>query len=439
MFLDRQLIRTTLFGLVGFEQTTDPEYPLINASLLESRSGRLVNQEHPLITIENIDQSIKNFSAYNYPDFNVGTEYSLGEKVAESSINYEYINASPSTGNTPPNATYWKVIDALSDYLTKSSYQGIDEAIDAIIDDKKIRKRVKSIYENVLLYDGLANYRDNVPNESNFVGLRLRLKKDRSLITVINKIGTQFSEIATGSLTLSLYHSSQESAIATFTVTPGNKNSSKWTALPTSNNDRVIRYLSDDYDAGGDFYLGYKQSDLASLGTEALKMDVKGLLECGCSAKTTGYFHNYSNYIDVVGFEIAETEMPLGVLFDPSKISITLNNNYGLNLNMNSQCDIGDFIIQEEALLSHVINLSTAHVLMRGIAYNDRGSNSTANLIREQAKKELFVHREAWGTLVDRYRSAVKAASFDLSGLNDDCLPSEDLTISIGSDEHNFY
>ncbi len=46
----------------------------------------------------------------NRGTFNVLTEYSLGDIVNEAGSSYEYINATPSTGNTPPNATYWSLL-----------------------------------------------------------------------------------------------------------------------------------------------------------------------------------------------------------------------------------------------------------------------------------------------------------------------------------------
>lgn len=436
MFLDRISVKNALFGLVGFEQTSDPEYDTIAASLLESRSGRFVNRVHPLLTIENIDQSIKNFSRYSYTAFAVLTEYSLGEKVSESEINYEYINANPSTGNTPPNATFWKVIDELSDFLIKSVYQGIDEAIDAVLDEKKIRKRIKSIYENVLLFDSVANYTTLEVNNDKFVGLRLRLKKDRSLITLLNKIGTHFTTIAGGDLTMRLYHSSQQAAIATYTITPGSTNSSKWTVVAPDKG--LIRYLSDDYAAGGDFYLGYKQSDLAGLGTQAINVDVKGILSCGCSRATASYFQNYSEYVDIIGFTVDESEMPADVLFDPNKLSLSYGKSYGLNLNMTNKCDIGPFILDNEQEWAQVIDYSVGIIILRELAFNTRGSNATANQV-QQANRELYVNREISGTTADKFNKAVKATSFDFSGLNDDCLPTEDLAMSIGGDEVTLY
>lgn len=431
MFIDRTIIRNTLFGLVGFKQTDNPDYDLLNASLLTSRSGRIVNDEHGLLNIENIDQTSRNFSLMTYPAFAIGTEYSLGDMVAESGVNYSYINAAASTGNTPPNATYWAVINNISDYLIAAQKKGIDNTIDAILGDKKIRGRIKSIYDNVLLYDGLANYSSLVANEDKFVGLRIRLKKDRSLISIINKIGTQFSTVLTGNLTLSLYHSSQQTKLSTFTIEPHTEGlSSKWTAFAASN---ILRYLDDSYDAGGDFYLGYKQSDLAALGGQALKMDITWGESCGCNDRSDRHFKNYSPYVDVTGFRILETAMVSDKLFNPALLEIVKDNNFGINLNLSQKCDLTNIVLQEEELMAEAVSLQTAMYILDNMANNTRGTNALANLVKKEADRQLFHHKDAWGTIADKASRATKALSFDWSDLNDDCMPKEGVRVKIGS------
>ncbi len=430
MILDRLQLRRDLFGLVGFYNPSNPDYPNLSASLLDSRSGRKVNDVHALLNdIENIDQSVKNFSQYNYPAYVPATDaaggYTRGSKVSFSGVNYEYINASASSGNSPPNMTYWEVIDELSDYLIKAVYSGIDRMIDDWVNDKKLRQKIKSIYDQILLFNGVANYRDLVPNQNNFVGLRIRMKKgERSLVTILNRIGHQFSGSFNG-LTLYLFHSSQQAAIATYTINHGNGRSSQWTAL---SEDNLLRYISDDYDAGGDFFLGYKQSQLESLGGQALKMDLNwNSSPCECDSKWTEWYKQYSAFLDIIGFEINEDALGAGnTLFDPDGVSISYTNNYGFNLNISTKCDLGYFVKQEEDLFAEALNLSVGKKLLEGMAYNIRGGNQVANQIRAEAKKELFHSKGVWGTVHDRYEKSIKALSFDLSSLGEECLPCDD-------------
>jgi len=432
MIQDRQALIDSLFGLVGYTQTDNPKYPKLNASLITSRSGRSVMDE-TLMTIENIDQTIRNFSQFTYTAFGAGVEYSLGDMVSSAGINYAYINATPSTGNSPPNATFWEVISNLDDYLTKAMKKGIGNTLDAVLNDKKMRGRITSIYDNILLFDGLANYTNFVDNESNFVGLRLRLKRNRSLISIINKIGTQFSTVLTGDLTLTLYHSSLQTAVTTFTITPASE-AKKFTWLTLSANN-ILRYLSELQDAGGDFYLGYKQSDLEALGGKALKKNLTWDSTCGCNDLSDWYFSNFSRYISVIGFQIKETELVADKLFNPQLLTLITNNNFGINLNLSQKCDIADILKQEETQLANAVQLYTTLHILRDMADTTRQGNGLANNVAKMAQEQTLHHAAGWGTVFDRAVAAGKAFSFDFSGMDDDCMPHEDVTVSIGSEE----
>ena len=437
MFIDRNKLKSILFGLVGFHNADNPDYPTLIPSLLESRSGKYVNDAHPLLTIENIDQSIKNFSKFNYPAYDISTKdaggYTTGSKVSFSQKNYEYIATAPSDNTTldPPNSSTWRQIDELSDYLVKAVNTGIDEMTDAWIDHKKVRAKIKSIYDKILLFNGIANYRNVEANRDQLVGLRIRMKRqEKSLATIINKLGhhftSSFTSAGAGSLTFFLYHSSQQTPLFTFQLEHNKGGSQEWTNWNTDNN--VLRYIDDNYDAGGDFYLCYKQSELEALGAQAYRYDInwtgKGCRGCGGGNQ---YYEQYSEFIDVIGFNISESRLgPGNTLFNPVDISISPDRNYGLNLNLSTRCDIGYLFEQDEYLASNALHLSIARVLMRSIAHNTRGGNNLANQIKQEAKKELFSHKEAYGTLEDRRRKAIHALEFDLSGLGEECFPCDD-------------
>lgn len=430
MFIDRDTLHTSLMGLVGFHNADDPNYPTLAPSLLTSRSNRYFNDVHSLITIENLDQSLKNFSAYNYPSWSAGT-YTIGQKVAHSGSNYE-VNTT-STTEEPGTGSDWTVLDELSDFLIKAVYRGIDNMLDEYANEKKLRARTKAIFNDVLLFNGAGNYRQTQANEDKFVGLRIRMRKgERHLVTILNKIGHQFDQAFSG-LTLKLYHSSQQAAIATWSIDHTTAKNNQWTSLSSpSNNNNLLRYLSDDHDAGGDFYIGYKQSELAALpnAPKAINKDVYWKQKpCDCDKKWSDYYKQYSPFVDVTAFSVLESEMPGDVLFDPTEINLTDVVNYGLNLNLTTKCDLAPFFLQEEDTLSEALAYSVGKVLLEAIAYSTRKGNTINNSIRQEAKKELFQHAGAWGTVHDRAEKAVKALAVDFSDMNDSCMPKDNDTV----------
>lgn len=429
MFLDRQTLKDELFGLVGFYQTRNPQYPLLTQSLIESRSTQYFNDAHSLLTIENIHQSIKNFDQYTYPAYNPATEYRKGNKVTTDGVNnWEYINNTPNTGQTPVEGSFWTLIDELSDYLTKAVYSGIDRMINQYQGLKKQKSVTKSIFNRVLLFNGAANYRNLETNLDKFVGLRIRLKKrEQHLVTIINKIGHQFSAAFTG-LPISIYHDSQRSGpIATFTINQTGASNFQWTNLTS---DNILRYV-DTYDAGGDFYIGYKQSDLATLNAQALNKDIQwnSSICSSCDSKWSSYYKQYSPYIQIFGFEVLESEMPGDILPDPERVDLTSLKNYGLNLDLTEKCDLTPFVLQEEDIMTTAFKYNVAFVLLESMAYNTRGTNQIANQVKVQAEKQLFSHREAWGSVLDRAQRAVDSLQFDFSGMNSKCMPTDDKTM----------
>lgn len=428
MYKNRDLLIKELSKTFGYFQTSNPDYPTLSPSLTTATQHRYVNDVHGLITIENIDQSRANFMSFPFPNWDVATTYEKGDLVIDSSASYEYINATPSAGNITSDTDYWLVLDDLNQYLHQKRFQAVAKAIDTVFNDKKIRTKVKSIYDNIALFDGVANYNNTQANQDNFVGLRFRMKSNRSLVTLINKIGTQFTE-AIPALTLYLYHSSQQTPLTTFTINHSKANSSVWTNL-TADGTNELRYLDDNYDAGGEFFLGYAQSDLGT--AQALRMDnIDWVRGNGCSScpgnRSYKWHQNYSNFIDVIGFSIAESKFTVGVdLFNPVDVAISASENFGLNINMSNECDLTPFFLESDYLLAEAMNNVAGLEVLKDMSTNTRGANAVANQVSQEANKQLFQVEGVFGTVKDIVEQSLKGLSFDLSGLQDECLACDD-------------
>lgn len=427
MFLDRSTLYDELEGLVGAHQTYNPQYPTIINSLLASSSGKYWNDEHPLLKdAEAIDQAITNFSHFNYTAYAGGTTYSLYDKVVYSGVNYEYINATPSAGNTPPNATYWKVIDSYNDYLLRIDRKASDITIDSVMNSKKIKGQVGSIFNNVQLFRGQANRSNLVTNAGKMVGLILELKDHRSLVSILHKVGHQFNEAVT--FDLYLYHTSQVAPLATFEIAHSTALQSQWTAL-TANN--ILRYISDSYDVGGQFLLGYFQDDLDT--AKAMYKDIVWSQYKSCCGDVKEDYRKYSPFMGVSGFSIDSDFLDGTNMPDPEKIVIDPYNNYGLNLQFTTKCDLTPFLIEQKDVLAEVKSLNMAYLILQDIANSTRGANAKANQVSALAKSQIYTHKDAWGTVLDRLNKATQGLEFDLSGLNQACLPCDDMVVDYSS------
>jgi hypothetical protein len=405
MFIDRKLLRQELAKTIGFYQSNSTDIPEISPLLSSSEYDRFVNEVHGLLTTENIDKVQSNFSRYNYDAHVLANPYDQGDIVQDSGIVYEAIQNVPAL--TPINDTnYWYVLDNFNQYLYQKIIQGIDKTMNFVFDDKKMRAKVKSIFENIPLFDGVAFFRNKINNNNKFVGFRMIMKQGRDVVSVINKIGHQFTEAV--SFNMYLYHSSQQTPLATIPISHTKANSSQW----TNQSNLLIRYLDDNYDAGGVFFLGYAQSELGT--SQALKMDNiywdRGFT-CNSCSKSAQYWKNYSPWVSISGFEIAESEFTVGVdMFEPDKATISLDNNYGLNLNFTTKCDLTPFFIQEAQVLAEPIKNATGLAILEDMAANTRGTSVEG----------------ISGTVKDRVQENLKGLSFDLSGLQSECLPCDD-------------
>jgi hypothetical protein len=426
MYKNRPLLIKKEAKTFGFYQSSNPDYPILSPSLTTPTQSRYVNDVHGLITQENIDQSRANFMMFPHDAWDVATTYEKGDLVIEANVSYEYVNNTPSAANLVTDTDFWFKLDDINEYLIQKRFQAVARVIDTVFNGKKIRTKVKSIYDNIALFDGVANYKNLETNQDKFVGLRFRMKTDRSLVTTIKKIGTQFNEVV-NPLPLYLYHSSQQLPIAPFTINHAKANSSVWTTLTTGNE---LRYLDDSYDAGGEFFLGYAQSDLGT--AKALRMtDIDWINGNGCKScpgnRSFRWFQNYSAFIDVIGFSIAESAFTVGsTIFNPADVAISPDRNYGLNINMSNECDLTPFFMEHDYLLSEAMNNVAGLEILKDMATNVRGANGLANQVAQEANKQLFQVEGVFGTVKDITEASLKGLSFDLSGLQDECLACDD-------------
>lgn len=421
MFIDRDSIRKTLAKRRGFFQSTNSEYPTLSPVLSSSTDGRFVNEVNGLITNENIDQTQKNFMKYPFPAWEGDTiTYAVGEVFSSGGVNYESIQ--PVIVEIAITDTlYWFPLDDTNNYLYQKTFQGVDKAIDSVFNDKKMRAITKSIFEKKPLFDGIANVRDKQVNQDLFVGFRFIVKKDMDLAIIINRIGHQFTEAVT--FNLYILHSSQQEPLFIIPIEHTKANSSQW----DNQVDTILRYISDSHDAGGEIFIGYAQSELGT--AQALNMDridwYNGF-ECDtCHGESYAYYQAYSPWVAVSSFSVPESSFTLGTtMFDTSLASIGSSQTYGLNIVMTSRCDLTPFALEQAYIFDEAINNSIGLEILRDMASNVRGSNSLANQVKAEAEKQVF--GDVANTVIVTTQNSLKGLSFDLSGLQSECLPCDD-------------
>jgi hypothetical protein len=419
-------LQTCLFGLVGFHQNQNPDYPTLPPSLLASSSGLYIQDEQPLLSIENIDQALKNYDAFNYLPYNALTAYATGDKIKVAGVVYESLE--DQTGVAPPGAT-WEVVGLLAQRLDQVLRSAITKVVSAVFQQKKLDGVTKSIFENVQLFDGVGDLTDKEIKAGRFVGYQIAIESYRDLSIVLKRLGTQFSGLNPG-FELYLYHSSQEEPIQVFELNLTKANSFQWSPLKVDTVDFVLRYLSDDYAPGGCFYLGYYEDDLVG---QAINRGYRFDKAPACSTcgRSYEYYTRWSPYMAVTPIAVPAEALAEIVVDEPRKLwdlrynQYEYSKNYGLNLDLSVYCDVTDFLCREKDLFVDPILKQVRADLLYAIAYSTR-NNPIAKEVRDLALYELDNRPSGSPGSLKLLEKAIAAVNFDLSDLNDVCLPCND-------------
>lgn len=336
--------------------------------LLQSDSGYYYNDAHPLITLEHITLATKQYHDQN-----------------------------------------------ISEYLNRVQDSAIRDAIKWTILDKKVREITKNRFDNNLLFTGAGSLNDIILKRGRFVGFKIKMINDNNMTIILNRIGTQFTSPQTG-LDIYLYHSSQQDPIGTITLNTTAVNSFAWTEIPST--FPRLRYHSRQYDAGGFFLLGYYENDL--VGQAINKKYTFGKRPCGsCNRTQLNYWNNYSQYMSVIPVEVSNSQIiPAKTLFDIDDLGYSTSQNWGINLDMSSGCDLTDYFIQEKHMFVNAIYYHVAKSILTDIAYSSRN-----NTIEKQVRQDAMYELERKNGIIRKLKEAQKELSFDTSDLGNLCMP----------------
>jgi hypothetical protein len=432
MYRDKDL-QNCLFGLVGFRQNDNPQYPKLPASLLESDSGLYFQDEHPLINIENIDQAFKNYDAFPYTNYSGATSYALGAQVrgvVDATKVYESLQAANQNHEPSVSPLWWKEVPLLAQKLEQIVKAAGSKILARVFTDKKINQVTKAIFDNVQLFDGAGSMLDKEIKAGRFVGFQIVAENHRDVMTVIKRLGTQFSQ-ANPAFKLYVYHSSQEAPIRTYTLNLTGVNSFQWTKLVDGDGELYLRYLSETHAPGGVFYIGYYEGDL--VGQAINKGHDFSSIPCSTCNRSYSFWTSWSRFITVTPFEVPSSALvgilPADVggpkLWDIGVNQYQYTKNYGLNLDLTTRCDITDFICSERHLLADALLKQVTVDILSEIANSTR-NNVIAKETRDLAFYALGNRENNTPGAETKLERALKAVSFDLSDLNEACLPCND-------------
>lgn len=412
---NRVTIENEFMGLVGLRQNQNPDFEALSSSLIYTGQNLLI--QHPLLNIENLDMTSRNYGFYNFADYNALTSYSAGQRVRSAGIVYESL-VNSNLGNTPATSTtQWEQVNLLSLYLEDVFKNAIDETVQQVFRRKKLSRQTKTLLQNQRLSDGVGGFNDRVVNEGDLVGVQFYLKHRNNIKAVIERIGLQLTGPDT--LNMYVYHSSQVEPIATVAITHTATGSLQW---HTANVE--INFLSDSYDAGGAFFIMYDQNDL---GTQAIRKRHNWHIKpCSyCNRRDIDYFNLYTQYLYLHTVRVKAVDRNAVVstnMWDIEKTEYVPDNNFGLNFEWTVQCDLTRFIVQHKQVFEYALRDMTIVKLLESMINSTR-QNGLDEKVRTLARAELQSTHIGGMGLASKLEKQLDEVDFEISALDSTCMP----------------
>lgn len=410
-------IQDKMLHLVGWKQSYDLSDIMLSSNLTQTESGMYFQQIHPLLTLDNLRSIAPDFQNFNWQVHDVNKAYKSGEVVRVDDSLYKAIQDVP-TETDILDSDYWTETNPFSEWLEEKTKASIVKLVNKFINMKLADKATKSLIENKILFDGTGRLTNKIENRNRLVGFEIDTVRSKGVTVKIDKIGLQMTE--PGSYTLYIFHSSNPEPIYTLTFDKTKANSLEWFK---PKDDILLPYESANTDAGGSWYLVYKQSELPE-NAQAIYKDRDWSTEpCkACSRSEFLAYQAWSRYIEVHPFYISEDEE-----FNPETMNFTYDKNYGINLEVSAYCDLTDFIIKQRAMFQDVLSKQVAIDFLREFAYNPNVRTNRHSI--NASKLDILVELDGDSNsmrqsgLSYELDIALKALSISTQGLDRVCLP----------------
>ena len=410
-------IQDKLLHLVGWKQNYDLSNITLSDNLTQTESGMYFQQIHPLLTLDNLQSIAPDFQNYNWQVYDINKAYKSGEVVRIEDLLYKALQDVPAKTSIS-DTSYWIETNPFSEWLEDKTKASIVKLVNKFINMKLADKASKSLIENKTLFDGTGRLTNKIENRNRLVGFEIDTVRSKGVTVKIDKIGLQMTE--PGSYTLYIFHSSNPEPIYTLTFEKTKANSLEWFK---PKDDILLPYESTNTDAGGSWYLVYKQSELPENAQAIYKDRDWSTGPCkACSRSEFLAYQAWSKYIEIHPFYISEDEE-----FDPEIMNFTYDKNYGINLEVSAYCDLTDFVIKQRTMFQDVLSKQVAIDFLREFAYNPnvRTNRHSINASKLDILAELDGDSSSMRQSGLSYELdiALKALSISTQGLDRICLP----------------
>lgn len=406
-------IQEALLNLVGWRDGWgETKIEAINSyNPLESKSGLYFQDAHPLLTLDNLMQ-------------------------------------------TMPEGWEQDGKNSFSAYLKYITEKEINNLIQNFIRIKQLNQETKDVLEERVLFYGAANRRSITKTHDELVGFMFSPTQSTGVNMRIEKIGFQFTpEIVNSDKPFTLYLGMvgeiEPQYILQLDRSKLNDNSSpSWIAISefSVNGNKAGTVTELTIKGSPDtsqWALYYDAAEQTKIGAAPLNIGRDwSKSPCTCNRQHYMNFVEISKYLktypfrsDYVGtIEVGEKELNGQVPYADS-LRPDYYNNFGLNIQFSMGCDITDLIIRQKSLFASALQKQMAADMLREMAMNPavRVNRNQVNVSRMEILYETDGNGTVPGGINYELDKTLKALDFDTKGLDRVCLQCKNKGVRYGS------
>ena len=383
---DPKVIKKEFGGLVGWRQNPDPQGTQLQSSLTDSSSGYYFNDEHPMLTMDNILSICQDDGSFEYSTFSDSQAYKTGAIVTDE--DGTFIRIKDGAANIPTsNTEYWKEFDFVSSWIEQKTESFIMQAFN----DWYYNKEKFGTAQGVLAYNVLfANAGDAgevqdiiLTNQGEDVGITIETYKSQTVKYTCHEIGIQLEENAT--VSIKVQEIGQTDFVLEQNIEYTGAGSQQW---------HDIKFV----------FTGSRKYKVFYTVQDALNSPISSM---------RGVDMPYTQFYKVKGYNDGEET----------------SENYGIDLKISVACDYTDLIVDQKDLFSDLVSKRVAMKFLRELIYNPhaRLNRHEENIDDTQLLYEIDgdsqAKKENPNTLGAGYANALRALSFDRSKIDSVCLP----------------
>jgi len=394
-------IQEAFAGLVGWRKHPNPAETLNPmGDMLLSSTGIMFQDQHALLTNENLNQTFDVFSDYTYSAWSALSTYAIGDMVTNSS-RYYVSKVNGNINHAVSDTTYWRETTPFNEQLRQITLAGAAKVINDWYGLKTAMRSSRSLLKKGLVLN-IPGYKKDEFDSKNWIGWRVVPTPAQDVVVTIDRICLDLNN--SEECIVGLYKNG--ASVPEDTVT-----------FPATGDDGPV-WVSVNWplERGNRYYVGFNRTEIGAA------QPVNGI----ANAYRDWSFNRFPGTLPYAEVSAFEHDGPGEAGWEDTTDIQRNDNNYGLNMVISANCDYTDLIVDQVSLFAVPFAKAVAIEALRWMAMNPnaRINRHKANIDTSRVLYEIegdAVGRN--GGMKKDYDMALKAVSFDDRKFSEHCLP----------------